>query len=64
MNDNMRLVLQHLAEQLAPAGVTRVNTPFDVADLDFESAVAPALKRRFASERGVGPRRGTGALRI
>lgn len=45
LNENMVKVLRHLAEHFAPAGVHRLNTPFDVPGLSFADEVAPALRR-------------------
>ncbi len=45
MNENVLRVLRHIAEHFAPPGVHRLDTPFDVPGLEFESQVAPALRR-------------------
>lgn len=41
----MLQVLRYLGDHFTPAGVHRLDTPFDVPGLDFESKVGPALRR-------------------
>ena len=45
MNDDMRRVLRHLADHFRSPGARRLETPFDVPGLPFDSQVAPALRR-------------------
>jgi hypothetical protein len=45
MNDDMRIVLRHVAGHFNRMGVDRLDTPFDFPGLNFESKVAPALRR-------------------
>lgn len=45
VTEEMRRVLRRLAEHFSPPGVHRLDTPFDVPGLDFESQVRPALRR-------------------
>lgn len=45
MNDEMRTVLRHLADHFSSPDVRRLDTPFDVPGLDFDSEVRAALRR-------------------
>lgn len=45
MSPEMQELLRYLADYFSPPGVVRLDTPFVVPGLDFDTQVAPALKR-------------------
>src|SRR5438445_9096856 len=50
VNEDMMLVLRHLAEHFRPPDVDKLDTPFDIPGLSFEKRVAPALRRLAEAE--------------